>query len=80
VARFIGAHECGNIGLKFGGNNWEYPLWVLIEKYAKRMPRIEHVGVRNKSAKRTPVDFEHCIEVRFKNNKLIVTLSIENFK
>jgi len=79
TARFISELECPNIGLALKGNDWEYPMWVLIKKYTKQMPRIEHVKVLNKSKKYKPTDFKHCVELRIKNHKIRAThTSVQN--
>jgi hypothetical protein len=44
------------IGLRLTEDDWEYPLWALLEKDAAGH-RIEHVDVRNKSAKLRPESF-----------------------
>jgi hypothetical protein len=41
---------CANLGLEAGWNDWEYPLWVLIQARGGR-PRIEHTGVTNETAR-----------------------------
>jgi 4-amino-4-deoxy-L-arabinose transferase-like glycosyltransferase len=79
-ARFISNYGCSNIGLAINGNDWEYPIWVLIKKYAKQIPRIEHVQVTNKSKRYTPTNFHHCLELRVKNHKIraAVITSVQN--
>lgn len=41
------AHNCRDIGLAFGGDSWEYPLWPLSRHVLGRPVRIEHVLVKN---------------------------------
>jgi len=38
-----------NIGVKSGGDTWEYPLWALSRDRGVDGPRIEHLDVRNVS-------------------------------
>jgi hypothetical protein len=38
------------VGLVFGENTWEYPLWVYAQKAGLKDIRIEHVNVDNASA------------------------------
>ena len=45
----ISSNRFKNIGLKSGGDSWEYPLWVLTRNDGTNGPRIEHVDVDNVS-------------------------------
>jgi 4-amino-4-deoxy-L-arabinose transferase-like glycosyltransferase len=40
-----------DIGLIIGGNDWEYPLWVLLREKTNKIIRLEHVNVTNISQK-----------------------------
>ena len=42
---------CNELGLVFGPDDWEYPLWVLMRQHAGAEPRIDHVRVSNASGK-----------------------------
>jgi len=63
----LNAKECGHIGLSFGSDSWEYPLWAMMNLNKKKAFRIEHVNVDNDSAKlatRSPFkDFFPCAVV-----------------
>jgi hypothetical protein len=56
----ISSQQCNDIGLQLGGDHWEYPLWVLIQRNSKQMSRIEHVNVRNRSDKISLGNFNPC--------------------
>lgn len=45
--RFLSNSECSDIGLMLGGDDWEYPFWVLLGEHDKRKVRLEHVNVPN---------------------------------
>jgi 4-amino-4-deoxy-L-arabinose transferase-like glycosyltransferase len=49
AARYIRKSGARNVGLKLGKDEWEYPLWVLLKGEDGKMPRLEHVGVENRS-------------------------------
>ena len=46
-AEFLSNTQCSDIGLVLGGNDWEYPFWVLLNEDGKRTVRLEHVNVTN---------------------------------
>ena len=46
TARFLRSRSCRRLGLVIGGNDWEYPLWPLLEDEEETF-RIRHVRVRN---------------------------------
>lgn len=50
AAEIIQAEACEMVGLNFGGNTWEYPLWVLLNNHARPHMRIEHVGLQPDNA------------------------------
>ena len=50
AAETIADSGCATVGLETGWNDWEYPLWVLIQARGGR-PRIEHTGVTNETAR-----------------------------
>jgi len=50
AAQVIGRHNCGDVGLILGWNDWEDPLWKLIRAPMNHIRRIEHVAVQNRSA------------------------------
>jgi len=47
ATRFINAQKYHHIGLSFGGDQWEYPFWVLLQKNTSPSVRIEHIDVQN---------------------------------
>jgi hypothetical protein len=51
AAKFIKSQGCTEVGLSIGGNDWEYPFWVLLDRDKKESVRIEHVDVTNISNK-----------------------------
>ncbi len=54
LAAGVAARGAKNIGLVMGVNDYEYPLWVLIQRRSPRA-RIEHVEVTNPSKARAAV-------------------------
>ena len=50
AAQAIRSKGCSHIGLYMGGDDWEYPLWVLLKEDKNDGARLEHVTVRNVSA------------------------------
>jgi hypothetical protein len=57
--------KCKNIAITLGGDDWEYPLWVFVQKMGNPIPRIEHVRVANRSGKIPLVNFTPCILLHF---------------
>ena len=43
VARYVMANDHHDIGLLMGGDDWEYPLWRLLQQAGVKPLRIEHV-------------------------------------
>jgi len=71
----VSSQQCNNIGLQLGGDHWEYPLWVLIQRSSKQTPRIEHVYVGNNSYKISLGNFKPCILLKTdKNGKMSMNL------
>jgi len=52
MARVVKASGCREVGILSGEDDWEYPLWVLLDAVDGRHPavRMEHVNVQNASA------------------------------
>lgn len=46
-AQILSSSRCSDIGLISGGNDWEYPFWVLLGEHERHRFRLEHVNVRN---------------------------------
>lgn len=63
-AALVAAHRCGDIGVQLGGDDWEYPLWVLMKGMSDRQFRIEHIGVSNVSGRLAPSNFFPCALIR----------------
>ncbi|MBI3977567.1 MAG: glycosyltransferase family 39 protein [Chloroflexi bacterium] len=47
AAARIRASGCSEIGLYFGADDWEYPLWLLLREDGPQRVRIEHVYAEN---------------------------------
>jgi hypothetical protein len=58
AAALVRGTQCTEMGLITGGDDWEYPLWVLTGA-ARGRRRLEHIAVDNVSG-RIPVDFTPC--------------------
>lgn len=50
---------CANIGLNTYEDTWEYPFWILLKNRGWQ-GRLEHVNVKNESAKLQDPNFEPC--------------------
>ena len=50
AARAVAAAGCAEAGLVVGGNDFEYPLWVLMAEEAGRPVALRHVQVWNDTA------------------------------
>lgn len=51
AAEVINSRKFRNVGLRYEtGDTWEYPLWVMTREKGAQGPRIEHVGVANRSS------------------------------
>jgi hypothetical protein len=65
ASRLIKASGATNIGLKFDGDDWEYPLLALIKTDPRDKPRIEHINVNNQSGMISLKDFKPDLLVIF---------------
>ncbi|MBD2121276.1 glycosyltransferase family 39 protein [Trichocoleus sp. FACHB-262] len=45
----IQKHQCRSVGLALGGDDWEYPLWVLMEEQSSSSFQMKSVEVKNES-------------------------------
>ncbi|MBD1844107.1 glycosyltransferase family 39 protein [Cyanobacteria bacterium FACHB-63] len=77
VASLINASDCSKVGLSITRNEWEYPMWMLLQRDTQKQYRIEQVDVENVSAKKNQVyphkDFTPCSTItvqRFNGGKL----------
>lgn len=50
AVEFVRAERCLSVGL-VRGDDWEYPLWVLLDRPGSPPVRIQHVGVPNVTAR-----------------------------
>jgi hypothetical protein len=64
TAGLTNIQKCKDIGLRLEWDDWEYPIWVLIQRMGTQMPRIEHVQVTNKSSKIFLINFEPCVLIQ----------------
>jgi hypothetical protein len=54
AARLIKARDCHEVGLLLGWDDWEHPLWVLLQQQGREDGgMVQHVGVANGSARMT---------------------------
>lgn len=60
VNYLINERRCMQLGLYLPDEEWEYPLWELYRAAQAGQFRIEHVGVRNRSAALPRQPFEPC--------------------
>ena len=60
VNYLIDERHCTQVGLYLPDEEWEYPLWELYRAARVGQFRIEHVGVRNRSAALPRQPFEPC--------------------
>jgi hypothetical protein len=51
AASIVEGMACKRVGLVFGGDGWEYPLWPLLQARLGAGLRMEHVLVQNASAR-----------------------------
>lgn len=49
ASNFIRDRGCSAVGLSLGGDDWEYPFWVMIQEDGRMNVRIEHVQVQTQS-------------------------------
>jgi hypothetical protein len=50
-AQIISDNHCSNVGLVMGEDDWEYPLWVLLQERIGKAVNFEHVDITNISKK-----------------------------
>jgi len=41
--------QCRSVGLAIGGDDWEYPLWMLMQEQSSSKFQIKHVNTSNES-------------------------------
>jgi hypothetical protein len=54
AAAFVASSGCDHAGLAIGGDDWDYPFWVLLADGLGRPPQIEHAWVTNLTAVKEP--------------------------
>lgn len=59
IANSIDNIKCNDIGLILGGDDWEYPIWILTGSPSANK-RIENINITNPSSQFT-VDFTPCV-------------------
>ncbi|NEN95491.1 MAG: hypothetical protein F6K50_08120 [Moorea sp. SIO3I7] len=47
------SNKCTDIGMYLGDNDWEYPLWILLQQQTDSPVIIEHINVKNASASKS---------------------------
>lgn len=52
---FLNSQKCSKVGLSLGGDDWEYPFWILLQKNYNKNYQIEQVDVKNISTKKYQV-------------------------
>lgn len=52
AAKFLKSQDCTDLGLSFGFDSREYPLWVLLQEKDDKAFRIEHINVKNITAEK----------------------------
>ncbi len=80
VANLLHQQGCENIGIIQRPDSWEYPLWVLINKEAKKVVEIRNVNVDNPSdvAQNSAYkNFDPCAIVRM-GLKPVTQLTVNN--
>jgi hypothetical protein len=65
AASLINTRGAQNIGLQLGEDNWEYPLWALLQVIDGDGPRMEHIDVQNLSGAIEKGDFQPDLIVKF---------------
>ena len=68
--------QCSQVWLLRGYNDWEYPLWPLLQEGTAEEVRIEHAVVSNASGvlenRESSVDFTACALLRVKGDGVAV--------
>lgn len=70
LASRIQASGCRRIGLVSGYNDYEYPLWILLDPGVERRFRIEHVEVENESTPLLDRGFHPCFTASLRASDL----------
>lgn len=72
---FIRSRACNQVGLVWGGNDIEYPLFPLLNPSSAPPVRIEHVNVTNASqfTERTRPPFQPCVILAYKSDASEIT-------
>ncbi len=67
IVSSIKRSACNDIALDIGEDQYEYPLWVLMQGSDNQIPHIEHVNVTNASKSITSTEFQPCIGINFRD-------------
>jgi hypothetical protein len=67
---FLRHQRCSDIGLTMAGDEFEYPLWVLLQENKDRALRFEHINVTNNSASKTDINFKPCAIIYVDSRKV----------
>lgn len=74
ATQLIVDRDCHSIGLQIGGDDWEYPLWVLLHRNQNNKYHINHVNVHNVSGTILHGDYNPCVLINIgKGGRVIVT-------
>ena len=49
TGQLLAVMRCNQIALDSGPDDWEYPLWVVVEKSGPGLPQVQHTNVRNET-------------------------------
>ena len=58
LANLVKENKCRSIGLDIGSDDWEYPIWTLINSKDSTTSKIKHVNVKNESQSLAPEFFD----------------------
>ena len=51
AVKYLNNANCSNVGLLLGGDDWEYPLWMIMDPNMDNGLVLEHVNVTNNSSR-----------------------------
>jgi signal transduction histidine kinase len=60
AVRFLAVRKCDHVGLRLDEDDWEYPLWVLMQDAGRGRVRLDHVDVENETAMLPIENDQHC--------------------
>jgi hypothetical protein len=59
ISQRVTESGCNQVGLQIGSDTWEYPFWTILKKFGFS-GRIEHIHVKNPTAKFEDLGFQPC--------------------